>query len=322
MRAVRVHRFGGPEEMVLEELPTPEPGAGEARVRVAAAGVNYSEVGQRMGSHGGPLPQTIGREAAGTVEAVGPGADEVSVGDRVVWCSVPGAYASEAVVPAERLVRLADEISFEQAAAAMLQGMTAHYLAYSTYPLQAGESCLVHAAAGGVGLLLCQLARRRGARVIGTVSTEAKADLARSAGADEVILYTQQDFEAEVKRLTDGAGVNVVYDAVGKDTFEKSLNCLARRGTLALYGQASGPIPPLDTRVLNSRGSLFLTRPSLGDYVATRQELLERCGEVLGWVGDGSLKLRIERTYPLAEAAQAHLDLTGRKTTGKLLLVP
>jgi NADPH:quinone reductase len=322
MRAVRVHRFGGPEEMGLEELPTPEPGPGEARVRVAAAGVNYSEVGQRTGSYGGPLPQTIGREGAGTVEVVGIGADEVAVGDRVVWCSVPGAYASHAVVPTERLVRLADEISFEQAAAAMLQGMTAHYLAYSTYRLQPGDSCLVHAAAGGVGLLLCQIAKRCGVRVIGTASTEAKAELARSAGADAVILYTEQDFEAEVKRLTDGAGVNVVYDAVGKDTFEKSLKCLARRGMLALYGQASGPIPPLETRVLNTLGSLFLTRPSLGDYVATRQELLERSGEVLGWVADGSLKLRIERTYPLAAAAQAHRDLTGRRTTGKLLLVP
>jgi len=322
MQAVRVHRFGGPEEMVLEELPTPEPGPGEARVRVAAAGVNYSEVSQRSGSQGGPLPQTIGREGAGTVEAVGPGVAEVAVGDRVVWCSVPGAYASEAVVPAERLVRLPDAISFEQAAAAMLQGMTAHYLSYSTYALQPGQSCLVHAAAGGVGLLLCQLAKRCGARVIGTVSTEAKAALAREAGADAVILYTEQDFEAEVKRLTDGAGVNVVYDAVGKDTFEMSLKCLARRGTLALYGQASGPIPPLETRVLNSLGSLSLTRPSLGDYVATRQELLERSAEVFGWVADGSLKLRIERTYPLAEAAQAHRDLTGRKTTGKLLLQP
>ena len=322
MRAIRVHRFGGPEEMVLEELPTPEPDPGAARVRLAAAGVNYSEVGQRTGSHGGPLPQTIGREGAGTVEAIGTGVDAVSVGDRVVWCSVPGAYATAAVVPAERLVRLPDAISFEQAAAAMLQGMTAHYLTHSTYPLQPGDSCLVHAAAGGVGLLLCQLAKRRGARVLGTVSTEAKAALARSAGADAVILYTEQDFEAEVKRLTDGAGVSVVYDGVGKDTFEKSLRCLSRRGMLALYGQASGPIPPLDTRVLNSLGSLFMTRPSLGDYVATRQELLERCGEVLGRVADRSLKLRIERTYPLAEAAQAHRDLTGRRTTGKLLLLP
>jgi NADPH2:quinone reductase len=322
MQAVRIHQFGGPEQMVLEELPTPDPGPGEARVRVAAAGVNYSEVGQRTGSAGGPLPQTIGREGAGTVEALAAGVDQVAVGDRVVWCGIPGAYATHAVVPAERLVRIPDRLSFEQAAAAMLQGMTAHYLAYSTHPLQPGESCLVHAAAGGVGLLLCQLAKRRGARVIGTVSTEAKAALAREAGADEVILYSTRDFEAEVKRLTDGRGVNVVYDAVGKDTYQKSFNCLARRGMLVLYGQASGPVPPIETRVLNTLGSLYLTRPSLFDYVATRQELLDRSGEVFGMVLDGSLKLRIERSYPLAEAAQAHRDLTGRRTTGKLLILP
>jgi NADPH2:quinone reductase len=246
----------------------------------------------------------------------------VAVGDRVVWSGVPGAYASHALVPAARLAPIPAGLSFEQAAAAMLQGMTAHYLACATFPLAPGQTCLVHAAAGGVGLLLCQIAKRRGARVLGTVSTEAKAALAREAGADEVILYSQQDFEAEVLRLTDGRGVDVVYDAVGKDTFAKSLKCVARRGMLVHYGQASGPVPPLDTGALGSQGSIFLTRPSLLDYTFTRAELLERSAELLGWVLDGSLKLRIERTYPLAEAAQAHRDLTGRRTAGKLLLVP
>jgi NADPH:quinone reductase len=322
MQAVRIHRFGGPDEMVLEELPTPEPGPGQARVRVGAAGVNYSEVGQRTGSRGDPLPLIMGREGAGTVEAIGSGVTEVAVGDRVVWSGIPGAYASQAVVPAARLAPIPDGLSDQQAAAALLQGMTAHYLACSTFPLQSGQSCLVHAAAGGVGLLLCQIAKRRGARVLGTVSTEAKAALAREAGADEVILYSQQDFEAEVKRLTDGRGVDVVYDAVGKDTFAKSLKCVARRGMLVHYGQASGPVPPLDTAALGGQGSVFLTRPSLLDYTYTRPELLARSAETLGWVLDGSLKLRIDRTYTLAEAPQAHRDLTGRRTAGKLLLLP
>ena len=323
MRAVRIHQFGGPEQMALEELPTPEPGAGQARIRVAAAGVNYSEVGQRTGARGGAtLPLTMGREGAGTVEALGSGVNQVASGDRVVWSGVPGAYATHALVPAERLVPIPAGLSFEQAAAALLQGLTAHYLACATFPLSPGQTCLVHAAAGGVGLLLCQIAKRRGARVIGTVSTEAKAALAREAGADEVILYSQQDFEAEVKRLTDGRGVNVVYDAVGKDTFEKSLNCLGRRGMMVHYGDASGPVPPFQTRLLNTLGSCYLTRPSLIDYTFTRAELLERSTELLGWVLGGSLKLRIERTYPLAEATQAHLDLTGRRTAGKLLLIP
>ena len=289
---------------------------------MAAAGVNYSEVGQRMGSHGGPLPQTIGREAAGTVEAVGPGADEVSVGDRVVWCSVPGAYASEAVVPAERLVRLPDEISFEQAAAVMLQGMTAHYLACSTYPLKSGDTCLVHAAAGGVGLLLCQIAKMRGARVIGTVSTEEKAKLAREAGASDIILYTKQDFEAEVKRLTDGKGLQVVYDSVGQTTFDKGFNCLAPRGMMALYGQSSGPVAAFDLQTLGAKGSLFVTRPSLNHHIITRAELLQRSDELLGWIRDGKLKLRTEYEFPLKDAADAHRALEGRKTTGKVLLIP
>lgn len=322
MRAVRIHQFGGPEQMALEELPTPEPGAGQAQIRVAAAGVNYSEVGQRTGGRGGDLPLTMGREGAGTVEALGSGVNQVAIGDRVVWSGVPGAYATHAIVPAERLAPIPAGLSFEQAAASLLQGMTAHYLACTTFPLSPGQSCLVHAAAGGVGLLLCQIAKRRGARVIGTVSTEAKAALARAAGADEVILYSQQDFETEVKRLTDGRGVNVVYDAVGKDTFEKSLRCLTRRGMMVHYGEASGPVPPIQTRTLNTLGSVYLTRPSLIDYTFTRAELLERSAELLGWVLDGSLKLRIERTYPLTEATQAHLDLTGRRTAGKLLLIP
>ena len=322
MKAVRVHQHGGPEVMKLEELPTPAPGPGQARVKIEACGVNFIDIYQRTGLYKGAFPFTLGLEGAGTVEAAGPDVKEVKVGDRVAWTGVPGSYATHNVIPADRLVVLPTKLSFQDGAAAMLQGMTAHYLSHATYPLKPGDSCLVHAAAGGVGLLLCQMAKMRGARVIGTVSTEAKAKLAREAGADDVILYTQQDFEAEVKRLTGGKGVNVVYDSVGKDTFDKSLNCLAPRGYLVFFGQSSGPVPPIDPQVLNAKGSVFLTRPGLGNYTGTREELLQRAGDVLGWIASGKLRLRIERSYPLAEAAEAHKALAGRQTTGKVVLLP
>ncbi|MFQ5830911.1 MAG: quinone oxidoreductase [Candidatus Methylomirabilia bacterium] len=322
MKAIRVHQYGGPEAMKLDELATPMPGPGQALVKIEAAGVNFIDIYQRSGQLKGTLPVLLGLEGGGTVEAIGANVKEVKVGDRVTWQGIPGSYATHNVIPSQRLVVLPAKLSFHDGAAAMLQGMTAHYLALATYPLKPGDTCLVHAAAGGVGLLLCQIAKMRGARVIGTVSTEAKAKLAREAGADEVILYTQQDFEAEVKRLTNGKGLNVVYESVGQTTFEKSLNCLAPRGYLALYGASSGPVPPVDPQILNTKGSLFLTRPSLVHHVATREELLQRAGEVLGWVAEGKLRLRIEHTYPLAGAGEAHKAMAGRQTTGKLLLLP
>ena len=322
MKAVRVHTPGGPDVLKYEDVPEPQPKAGEAIVRIDAAGLNYVDVYYRSGLYKAELPMTLGLEAGGTVTAVGPNVTEVKVGDKVAYTGVAGAYAQFAAVPAQRLVVLPASVSTRQGAAAMLQGMTAHYLACSTYPLKKGDTCLVHAAAGGVGLLLCQIAKMRGARVIGTVSTEAKAKLAREAGADEVILYTTQDFEAEVKRLTSGRGVQVVYDSVGKTTFEKGLSCLAPRGLMALYGQSSGPIGTFDPQVLNQKGSLFLTRPSLVHHVATREELLQRAGEVLGWIRDGKLRLRTEFEFPLKDAAEAHRALEGRKTTGKVLLIP
>ncbi len=322
MRAIRVPQYGGPEAMRLEELPTPRPTDGQVLVRLEAAGVNFIDVYQRSGLYKNPLPVALGLEGAGMVEAVGPGVTSVRAGDRVAWTGVPGSYATHAVVPAERVVTLPAGLDARAGAAAMLQGMTAHYLAHSTYPLKRGDACLVHAAAGGVGLLLCQMAKRAGARVIGTVSTDAKAALAREAGADEVILYTRQDFETEVKRLTGGQGLQVVYDSVGRDTFDKGLNCLAPRGYMVLYGQSSGPVGALDPQVLNARGSLFLTRPSLFHYIATRPELERRAGDVLGWIQKGELKLRIGATFPLAEAARAHQELEARRTTGKVLLVP
>jgi NADPH2:quinone reductase len=322
MRAIRVHEYGGPEAMQLEELPEPKPGEGQALVRIEAAGVNFIDVYQRSGLYKGALPLPLGLEASGVVEAVGPGVHTVRVGERVAWTGVPGSYATHNLVPADRLVTLPAGLDARAGAAAMLQGMTAHYLAHSTYPLKPGDACLVHAAAGGVGLLLCQMARRAGARVIGTVSTTEKAALAREAGAHDVILYTSQDFEAEVKRLTGSRGLQVVYDSVGRDTFEKGLNCLAMRGYMVLYGQSSGPVAPFDPQVLNTKGSLFLTRPSLFHYIATRDELVRRAGEVLGWIQKGELKLRIGATFPLAQAAQAHRDLEGRRTTGKVLLIP
>ncbi len=322
MRVVRVQQYGGPEVMGLEEVSTPEPGPGQVRVKVKAAGVNFIDIYQRSGLYKGTLPLAMGLEGAGTVEAVGPQVTGVKVGERVAWTGIPGSYATHTLIPADRLVGLPRKVSFQEGAAAMLQGMTAHYLAHAAFPLTRGQACLIHAAAGGVGLLLCQMATMRGARVIGTVSTEAKAKLARKAGADEAIIYTRDDFEAEVKRLTSGRGVNVVYDSVGKDTFEKSLNCLALRGFLVLFGQSSGPVLSFDPQVLSARGSLFLTRPTLVHYIATRRELLKRAEDVLGWIERGKLRLRIEHTYPLAEAAEAHRALAGRQTTGKLLLLP
>ena len=322
MKAIVIQSCGGPEVLAYQDTETPKPKAAEALVRLEAIGVNFIDVYHRTGLYPLPLPFIPGMEGAGVVEAVGPGVSEPAVGDRVAYAMAPGSYAEYAVVPASRLVKVPEGLDSRSAAAAMLQGMTAHYLTTSTYPLKSGETALVHAAAGGVGLLLIQMAKRLGARVIGTVSTEAKAQLAREAGADEVILYIAQDFEQETRRLTDGRGVEVVYDSVGRDTFLKSLNSLAPRGMLALYGQSSGPVEAFDPALLAQKGSLFLTRPSLAQYAATREELLWRAGDVLNWIKSGQLKLRIERTFPLSEAAEAHRQLQGRKTTGKVLLIP
>jgi NADPH2:quinone reductase len=306
--------------MALADVPTPTPGPKQALVRIAATGVNFIDVYFRSGLYKADPPITLGSEAAGTVEAVGPDVTEVAPGDRVAYAMARGSYAEYAVVPAAMLVKLPDHLDFTTAAAAMLQGMTAHYLTHSTYPLKSGDSCLVHAAAGGAGGLTVQMAKMLGARVIGTAGSKEKAAIAREHGADEAIVYTEQDFEAEVKRLTGGRGVDVVYDSVGKSTFDKSLNCLRPRGTLALFGQSSGPVPPFDANILNGKGSLYLTRPSLAHYVQNRDELLWRAGDVLSWVASGKLKLRIDRTYPLADAAAAHRDLEGRRTAGKLVL--
>jgi len=320
MKRIQVSETGGPEKMQLADVPTPVPGPGQALVRIASSGVNFIDVYFRTGLYKADLPVTLGSEAAGTVEAVATGVTEVAPGDRVAYAMARGSYAEYAVVPAAQLVKLPAHLDFPSAAAAMLQGMTAHYLTHSTFALKSGDTCLVHAAAGGAGGLIVQMAKMLGARVFGTVSTQAKAEIARSHGADEVILYTERDFQAEVRRLTAGRGVDVVYDSVGKTTFDKSLNCLRPRGLMALFGQSSGPVPPFDPAILNARGSLFLTRPSLAHHLLTREELLWRAGDVLGWLDSGKLKLRIHRTYPLADAAQAHRDLESRKTAGKLIL--
>lgn len=322
MKVIHVKEPGGPEMMQMTEVPTPRPGPKQALVRIAAIGVNFIDVYFRTGLYKADLPIVLGNEGAGTVEAVGPEVTEVAAGDRVAWAMSRGCYGEYAVVPAAVLVQIPTGLDFRTAAAAMLQGMTAHYLTHSTYALKAGDCCLVHAAAGGTGALIVQMAKMAGARVFGTVSTDQKAHVAHQAGADETILYTKQDFEAEVKRLTDGRGVDVVYDSVGKTTFDKSLNSLRLRGVLALFGQSSGPVPPFDANILNGKGSLFLTRPSLAHHLLTRDELLWRAGDVLTWIAAGKLKLRIERTYSLAEAAAAHRDLEGRTTAGKLLLIP
>jgi len=322
MKAVRIHTHGGPDVLRVEEVPAPEPGPGEARVRLAACGVNFVDIYQRLGQYRLTLPVALGQEGAGTVDAVGPQVSEVRVGDHVAFANVMGSYAEYAVAPAWRLVPVPSGLDDRIAAAVMLQGMTAHYLAHATYPLKPGDAALIHAGAGGVGQLLVQMAKRKGARAIATVSTDEKAEIARSVGADDIVLYSRTDFEVEVKRLTAGRGVNVVYDSVGKDTFEKSLGCLALRGMMVLYGQSSGPVPPVDPQVLNAKGSLFLTRPTLHHYTHTREELLARAGDVLSWVRSGVLRLRIDRDFPLVQAADAHRYLQGRQTKGKVLLTP
>jgi len=322
MKAVRIHTHGGPDVLRVEEVPAPEPGPGEARVHLAACGVNFVDIYQRLGQYRLTLPVALGQEGAGTVDAVGPQVSEVRVGDHVAFANVMGSYAEYAVAPAWRLVPVPSGLDDRIAAAVMLQGMTAHYLAHATYPLKPGDAALIHAGAGGVGQLLVQMAKRKGARAIATVSTDEKAEIARSVGADDIVLYSRTDFEVEVKRLTAGRGVNVVYDSVGKDTFEKSLGCLALRGMMVLYGQSSGPVPPVDPQVLNAKGSLFLTRPTLHHYTHTREELLARAGDVLSWVRSGVLRLRIDRDFPLVQAADAHRYLQGRQTKGKVLLTP
>jgi NADPH:quinone reductase len=322
MKAIRVHQYGGVEALKYEDIPVPAPGAGQARVKIEAIGLNYIDVYQRTGLYQLQLPFTLGMEGAGVVDAVGAGVTEVKAGDRVAYSMIPGSYAEFAVVPSSRLVPLPKNIDGKTAAATMLQGMTAHYLTHSTYPLKQGETALIHAAAGGVGLLLVQVAKRRGAKVFGTVSTEEKARLAREAGADEVILYTRQDFLAEVKRLTNGRGVDVVYDSVGQTTFEKSLDSLRPRGYMVLFGQSSGPVPPFNLGTLAAKGSLFVTRPTLAHYAIERRELLERANDLFNWIASGQLKVRIDKTFPLADAAEAHRQLEARKTAGKVLLIP
>lgn len=322
MKAVRVHQYGGLEALTYEDITEPEPGEGEARVKIEAIGVNFIDIYHRIGRYQGSLPLTLGQEAAGTVDAVGPGVTDVKPGDRVAFASVQGTYAEFVIAPAWRLVRIPEGVDSKTAAAVLLQGMTAHYLTHSTYPLKAGETALVHAAGGGTGQLLVQIAKRRGARVIGTVSTDEKAALAREAGADEVISYTQVEFDTEVKRLTNNIGVDVVYDSVGKDTFDKSLNCIRRRGYMVLYGAASGAVPPLDPQTLNAKGSLFLTRPFLAHYTADRAEILSRVNDLFQWIAAGELKVRIDKTFSLAEAAEAHRYLEGRQSKGKILLLP
>jgi len=320
MKCIQVKVPGGPENMQLVDAPTPVPGPKQALVRIAAAGVNFIDVYFRTGLYKADIPIMLGSEAAGTVEAVGAEVTEAAPGDRVAYAMARGSYAEYAVVPGAQLVKIPGHVEFATAAAAMLQGMTAHYLTHSTWPLKSGDVCLVHAAAGGAGGLIVQMAKMLGARVFGTVSTEEKAQIARQHGADEIILYTERDFEAEVKRFTGGRGVDVVYDSVGRTTFDKSLNSLRPRGMLVLFGQSSGPVAPFDPNVLNGKGSLFLTRPSLGFYLLTREELLWRAGDVLDWIAAGKLKVRIDHTYPLAGAAAAHRDLEGRRSAGKLLL--
>jgi NADPH2:quinone reductase len=320
MRAIVVHETGGPEALQLEDVPVPEPGPGQVRVHVHYAGVNFIDIYHRTGLYALERPFTPGSEAAGVVDAVGPGVSEFKKGDRVAYAMERGAYAEYALVPAWKLVRVPEDVGLDTAAAIMLQGMTAHYLAYSTFPLREGHSALVHAAAGGVGLLLVQVAKRLGARVIGTTSTEEKARLAREAGADEVVLYTTQDFVPAARHFGGGHGVDVVYDSVGKATFEGSLNALKRRGMLIMFGQSSGNVPPFDLGVLARKGSLFLTRPSLADYVASRDELLGRAHDLFAWIAAGELRVRVDRTLRLGEAAEAHRLLEGRQTAGKVLL--
>ncbi len=320
MKAIQVNELGGPEQMHLADVADPTPGANEALIEIKVSGVNFIDVYFRKGLYKAPLPMILGSEASGIVRTIGAEVRNVKPGDRVGYAMARGSYAELQAVPANLLVKLPDHVTFEQAAAAMLQGMTAHYLTHSTFPVQAGQTVLVHAAAGGAGALIVQMAKMLGARVFGTAGSSEKLDIARAAGCDEVINYQTQDFEAEVKRLTDGAGVNVIYDSVGESTFLKGLNVIRPRGMMVLFGQSSGPVAPIDPNILNPKGSLYLTRPSLGHYTATTEELDARAGDVLNWIAAGKLHLRIDHTYPLEDAAQAHRDLESRKTAGKLLL--
>jgi NADPH2:quinone reductase len=322
MKAIQIARTGGPEVLSLVNLADPRPADGQVLIRVEACGVNFIDTYFREGRYPATLPYTLGQEAAGTIVELAPGVSGFEVGDRVAWCGIAGTYAELAVAPADRLVKVPDGLTAQQAAAALLQGMTAHYLVHSTFVPKAGDQVLIHAGAGGTGLLLIQLAKRLGAHVITTVSTGEKAELARAAGAGDVILYTNEDVVSRVRQISGGHGLPVVYDSVGKSTFEQSLKCLRPRGMMVLFGGASGAVPPFDLIRLSTMGSLFVTRPTLKDYVASREDLLERAGDVFGWVADGSLKLRIAHTYALADAAQAHRELEGRATTGKLLLLP
>jgi NADPH2:quinone reductase len=322
MKAIQIHQTGGPEVLTVAQVSTPTPGPGQVLIKIAATGVNFIEIYFREGRYKAPLPLIPGSEAAGTVEQLGEGVEGFAVGDHVASTGVMGSYAEFALVPASQLVKVPDGMDLKQAAAIILQGMTAHYLSQSTFPLKSGDTALIHAAAGGTGQLLVQMAHATGARVIATVSTPAKAELARSAGADEVILYTEADFETETRRLTDGRGVDVVYDSVGKTTFEKSLNCLRPRGMMVLFGGSSGAVPPFDLIQLSTQGSLFVTRPTLKDYIATREDLEWRAREVFRWAAEGKLRIRAEHVYSLGDAAQAQIDIASRNTTGKLLLIP
>jgi NADPH2:quinone reductase len=322
MKAIRIHQYGGPKVLRYEEVTIPEPGVGEVLIEIAAAGLNFIDIYHRTGQYPGETPFTPGMEGAGRVAQVGPHVKDFSPGDRVAYAMVRGSYAEYAVVPAARLVPVPDQVDIQGAAAVMLQGMTAHYLSHSTYALTAADTALIHAAAGGVGTLLVQMAKMRGARVIGTASTEEKVELARRLGADEVIRYTEEDFVEAVDRVTRGAGVDVVYDSVGKSTFHGGLDCLRPRGMMVLFGQSSGPVEPLNLQVLNSKGSLYVTRPSLAHYVADRAELLQRSGDCFRWISAGKLEVRIDRTFPLAQAAEAQRYMEGRKTKGKVLLIP
>jgi len=322
MKAVRVHEYGGLEELKYEEIPMPEPGEEEARVKIESVGVNFIDIYHRIGRYQGSMPLTLGQEGAGVVDKVGPNVTDVKPGDRVAYASVQGSYAEYAIVPVWRLVPVPADVDIQQAAAVMLQGLTAHYLTSSTFPLKEGDTALVHAAGGGTGQLLVRLAKLRGARVLGTVSNEEKAARASEAGADEVINYTQVDFDTEVKRLTNNIGVDVVYDSVGKDTFDKSLNCLRRRGYMVLYGASSGAVPPMDPQVLNAKGSIYLTRPFLAHYTSDRDELMGRAGDLFNWLAAGNLNVHIDQTFRLSDVAEAHRYLEGRQSKGKILLIP
>ena len=322
MKAIRVHETGDVNAMRYEEAPLPEPKAGEVRIKVEAAGLNFIDTYHRMGWYPLPRPFILGQEAAGVVDSVGEGVTECKPGDRVAYCMAQGGYADYAVAPARLVVQVPEGVSTRQAAAVMLQGMTAHYLTHSTYALKSGDTALIHAAAGGTGALVVQMAKMLGAHVIATVGSEEKATVARASGADEVIIYTQQDFEAEVRRITGGKGCHVVYDSVGKATFDKSLNCLRPRGYMVLFGQASGQVEPLNPQILNQKGSIYLTRPSLGAYIATREELEWRATDLFTWMANSKLEVRIDQSFPLSEAAAAHTYLEGRNTKGKVLLIP